>query len=72
MGGPDPYQNMKESLGRGEVVAFVGAGLSVGAGLPDWYTLVSELSERINYDLPPARRAHPRSSATAKAPVYGR
>ena len=57
MGGPDPYQNLKESLSRGEVVAFVGAGLSVGAGLPGWYALISELAERINYELPPGQWA---------------
>jgi hypothetical protein len=49
----DPYVTLRESLGSGEVAAFIGAGLSMGAGLPDWYTLVSALSERIGYALPP-------------------
>jgi len=50
---PEPNLNLRESLGRGEVVAFVGAGLSMGAGLPSWYSLVLELAARINYPMPP-------------------
>lgn len=50
---PDPYLTLRESLGRGEVAAFVGAGLSAGAGLPGWYRLISELSERIGRPMPP-------------------
>jgi len=57
----DPYISLRESLARGEVVAFVGAGLSAGAGLPGWYSLVSELAGRINYSMPP------REWATAEA-----
>jgi len=49
----DPYLVLRESLAGGEVAAFVGAGLSIGAGLPGWYALVSDLSERIGYSLPP-------------------
>jgi hypothetical protein len=50
---PEPNLNLRESLERGEVVAFVGAGLSIGAGLPGWYSLVGELAARINHPLPP-------------------
>jgi len=44
---------LRESLARGEVAAFVGAGLSAGAGLPSWYGLVSALAERIHHPMPP-------------------
>jgi hypothetical protein len=50
---PDPYLTLRENLGRGEVAAFVGAGMSAGAGLPGWYRLISELSERIGRPMPP-------------------
>lgn len=33
-------------IARGEVVLFAGAGLSVAAGLPDWWTLVRSLAEQ--------------------------
>ncbi len=49
--------DLRQSLASGNVIAFVGAGLSVGAGLPDWYTLISELALRIGYELPPAKWA---------------
>jgi hypothetical protein len=49
----DAYVNLRESLSRGEVVAFVGAGLSAGAGLPGWYALVAELAGRIGHPMPP-------------------
>ncbi len=47
------YPMLRESLARGEVAAFVGAGLSIGAGLPGQYQLASELAGRIGYPLPP-------------------
>ena len=53
----DPYVDLKQQLANGEVCAFVGAGLSVGAGLPGWYDLISQLSQRIGYELPPAKWA---------------
>jgi hypothetical protein len=53
----DRFLDLRRDLDRGEVCAFVGAGLSVGAGLPNWYTLVSELAARIGYELPPAKWA---------------
>jgi len=49
----DTLIDLRESLGRGEVAAFVGAGLSAGAGLPGWYGLVSELAGRIHHPMPP-------------------
>jgi hypothetical protein len=54
MNSPDPYANLRSSLSAGNVVAFVGAGLSAGAGLPGWYALIKELSSRVGYELPPA------------------
>lgn len=50
---PDPYADLKESLIEGSVVAFVGAGLSRGAGLPGWYELIGEMVQPIGYELPP-------------------
>ena len=47
------YVTLKERLAEGNTVAFVGAGLSVGAGLPGWYGLIHELAARIQYELPP-------------------
>jgi hypothetical protein len=40
---------LAEQLRRGNVVLFVGAGLSIGAGLPGWGALVRPLAERIGY-----------------------
>ena len=51
------YDDLKRSLATGNVCAFVGAGLSAGAGLPGWYDLIAELSARIGYELPPAKWA---------------
>jgi len=47
------YDDLRSSLAAGNICAFVGAGLSIGAGLPDWYGLIAELSVRIGYKLPP-------------------
>jgi hypothetical protein len=52
-----PYDDLQRSLATGNVCAFVGAGLSAGAGLPGWYDLIAELSTRIGYELPPAKWA---------------
>jgi hypothetical protein len=49
--------DLKRDLANGEVDAFVGAGMSAGAGLPDWYTLISELAGRIGYEMPPRKWA---------------
>jgi hypothetical protein len=48
---------LKTDLHSGNVDAVIGAGLSVGAGLPGWYSLIRELSERIGYELPPQQWA---------------
>lgn len=47
------YDNLKSGVTADNVSAFVGAGLSVGAGLPDWYNLIAELSARVGYKLAP-------------------
>ena len=47
------YDDLKQNLITGNVSAFVGAGLSVGAGLPSWYDLIAELSARIGHKLAP-------------------
>jgi len=49
------YDDLQRNLTTGNVCAFVGAGLSAGAGLPGWYDLIAELSARIGYELPPAK-----------------
>ena len=49
--------DLTRSLADGNVCPFVGAGLSVGAGLPGWYDLIAELAGRIGYELPPAKWA---------------
>ncbi|MCX7851417.1 MAG: SIR2 family protein [Caldilineales bacterium] len=54
---PDPYSDLKQRLPRGEVCAFVGAGLAAAAGLPDWHDLMAELAASIAFDLPPRRWA---------------
>lgn len=54
----DPYADLKRDLANGEVCAFVGAGLSVGAGLPGWYDLISGLAAKIGYELPEAHWAN--------------
>ena len=54
---PDPYRGLRTSLAAGNLAAFVGAGMSLGAGLPGWYGLIKELCSRVGYDLPPARWA---------------
>ena len=51
------YDDLQRNLTTGNVCAFVGAGLSAGAGLPGWYDLIAELSARIGYELPPAKWA---------------
>jgi hypothetical protein len=42
-----------EAFDNQTVAIFVGAGLSIGAGLPSWYQLISELASRISHELPP-------------------
>lgn len=54
---PDPYLGLRTSLSAGNAAAFVGAGMSAGAGLPGWYALIKELSSRVGYELPPAQWA---------------
>jgi hypothetical protein len=53
----DPYADLKQHLADGEACAFVGAGLSMGAGLPGWYDLLADLAARISYDLTPRQWA---------------
>ena len=47
------YTDLTEAFARGEICAFVGAGLSVGASLPGWYDLIGELATRLNRPMPP-------------------
>jgi formylglycine-generating enzyme required for sulfatase activity len=51
----DIPEELVEAIKRGNAVLFVGAGLSMGAGLPGWKALIEPLADRIH--LPPGRRA---------------
>jgi hypothetical protein len=42
------YPGLEEALVAGECVLFVGAGLSRGAGMPDWSELTSRLAGELN------------------------
>ena len=57
MTSPDPTLDLRQHLADGEVSAFVGAGMSIGAQLPSWYDLIAELSARIGFKLPPSEWA---------------
>jgi O-acetyl-ADP-ribose deacetylase (regulator of RNase III) len=48
------YQALEEALRAGECVLFIGAGLSRGAGLPDWSELVARLAKDLGIE--PHRR----------------
>ncbi len=48
---------IQEYLSRGSLGVFVGAGLSIGAGLPSWYRLIGELAQRVGQELPPSQWA---------------
>lgn len=43
-------QELSGEMRKGNVVLFVGAGLSIGAGLPGWGALVRPLAEDIGYE----------------------
>ena len=53
----DPLADLRRDLSGGEVCSFIGAGMSECAGLPGWYTLLSELAQRIDYGIPPTQWA---------------
>lgn len=59
-----------EAIKRGNVVLFVGAGLSMGAGLPGWKALIEPLADRIH--LPPERRGDLLQSAQDYENACGR
>jgi len=42
-------QELVEQFKKGNVALFIGAGLSIGAGLPGWADLISPLAKRIKY-----------------------
>ena len=57
MTSPDAFHPLRSNLLTGNAAAFVGAGMSVGAGLPGWYAMIRDLSQRVGYELPPAQWA---------------
>lgn len=48
---------LKAEIKSGNAAPFIGAGLSIGAGLPGWYGLIGELASRIGYELAPQKWA---------------
>ena len=42
-----------DNIQTDSISVFVGAGLSKGAGLPDWYELIHQLAREISYEVPP-------------------
>ena len=52
---PGPYADLRQNLYTGNVSAFVGAGLSIGAGLPGWYAMITELMLGIGQEPPPRK-----------------
>ena len=51
------YGPLRKNLAAGNVVAFVGAGMSIDAGLPGWYKMIEEMCQDIGYSLPPPNHA---------------
>jgi len=62
------FDPLRKNLEAGNVVAFVGAGMSVGAGLPGWYRMIEELCQDIGYSLPPPK--HTTSESLINAAQY--
>lgn len=45
-------EEIAEQLSQRNIVLFIGAGLSIGAGLPSWRELIRPLADDIGYDIP--------------------
>lgn len=44
------YLKLKDSIKKGNVILFVGAGISANLGLPTWSQLIKKLAEDLDYD----------------------
>ena len=44
------YEQLKESIRKGNTILFVGAGISASVGLPDWETLMGHLAKQLGYE----------------------
>lgn len=44
------YRELKSIISRGQVILFVGAGVSATLGLPNWADLVAHLADELGYD----------------------
>ncbi len=44
------YEELKSSIREGNVILFVGAGISATLGLPNWSQLISYISSELGYD----------------------
>lgn len=44
------FEELRSSIKEGNVILFVGAGISATLGLPDWSQLVSHMSSELGYD----------------------
>jgi hypothetical protein len=68
-------QEIAQEVARGEVVLFIGAGVSTGAGLPDWSKLMRPLAQKVNYKMPPDKfltTEHLTAAAQHYETKYGR
>jgi nucleoside phosphorylase len=48
----DIPSELKDQFHHGSVILFIGIGLSVGAGLPNWTNLIRPLAQSVSYELP--------------------
>ena len=46
----DSFNDLAEKFHSEQTLAFIGSGLSSGAGLPTWKILLNQLAEKINYN----------------------
>ena len=44
------FDELKTSIKEGNVILFVGAGISATLGLPNWSQLISKISSDLGYD----------------------
>lgn len=43
-------EQLKAALRRGEIILFVGAGVSINLGLPSWQALIDQIAHEMEYD----------------------
>jgi CHAT domain-containing protein len=65
-----PLAELSDSLNRNDLVLFIGAGLSIGAGLPGWHSLIQPLAQSVGYQLPAESHLVTADSFLAAAQYY--